>query len=100
MRAGATLLGLALCGLPGALRAQPVPSPIPEFAAVDQLTWAARARDVIKAQRDEYVERYTSAEIALGVLLAEHRRLAARVAELEAKLKGAQASPPPSISGE
>lgn len=80
MRAFAAMAVFSTLLLAMAALAQPQADP---FAGVPPLAWAERARDVLKAQRDEYIEKYTSAEIALGILATENRKLKARVEELE-----------------
>ena len=60
------------------------------FAGVQQIEWAVRARDVFKHQRDEAVEKYTNAEIALGILASENRKLKAKITELEKQVKPAE----------
>ena len=75
-----TFIVAMLASSPAIAQQQPQIDP---FAGVPPLAWAERARDVLRAQRNEATEKYTNAEIALGVLAAENQRLKARIEELE-----------------
>ena len=55
---------------------------------------AARSAAVMRVQRDEYLDKYTNAEIFLGLVNEELKRALARIEELEKQVKPAASTVP------